>query len=78
MVKMRPLHEFDFSTLSPVQKMDLADVLYDSAQQELEVATVPLSPEQLKEIDRRCAAMDAGEVATEEWHIVHERLQREL
>jgi hypothetical protein len=75
---MRPLHELDLSTLSPVQKMDLADVLYDSAQQELEAATVPLSLEQLKEIDRRCAAIDAGEAATEEWHIVHERLQREL
>jgi putative addiction module component (TIGR02574 family) len=75
---MRPLHELDLSALSPVQKMDLADALYDSAQQELEAVAVPLTAEQLKEIDRRCIAVDAGELATEEWHVVHDRLQREL
>lgn len=73
---MLPLHEF-LSTLSPVQKMDLADVLYDSAQQEMEAATVPLTAGQLTEIDRRCAAIDTGELPTQEWPVVHEQLLRE-
>ena len=75
---MRPLYEFDLSALSPVQRMDLADALYDSAQQELEAAAAPLSSKQLKELDRRCAAVEAGELATEEWQVVHDRLMREL
>jgi putative addiction module component (TIGR02574 family) len=73
---MQPLHDL-LSTLSPDQKMDLADMLYDSAQQEMEVATVPLTAGQLAEIDRRCAAVDAGELATQEWPVVHEKLLRE-
>jgi putative addiction module component (TIGR02574 family) len=70
------IQEIDIATLSPIQKMELADVLYDTAQQELEVLTAPLTGEQLREIDRRIAAADGGELAGEPWDAIYERLQR--
>jgi putative addiction module component (TIGR02574 family) len=69
------IQEIDIATLSPVQKMELADVLYDTAQQELEALTAPLTDEQLRELDRRIAAADRGELAGEPWDAVYERLQ---
>lgn len=69
------IREIDIAALSPIQKMELADVLYDTAQQELEVLTAPLSGEQLCEIDRRIAAADRGELVGESWDAVYERLQ---
>ena len=69
------IQEIDIATLSPVQKMELADVLYDTAQQELEVLTAPLNGEQLREIDRRIAAADTGELIGEPWDAVYERFK---
>jgi putative addiction module component (TIGR02574 family) len=69
------IQEIDIAALSPIQKMELADVLYDTAQQELEVLTAPLTGEQLREIDRRIAAADRGELVGESWDAVYERLQ---
>jgi putative addiction module component (TIGR02574 family) len=70
------IQEIDIATLSPVQKMELADVLYDTAQQELEALTAPLTGEQLREIDRRIADADSGALVGEPWDAVYERLQR--
>jgi putative addiction module component (TIGR02574 family) len=72
-----PIQEIDIAALSPVQKMELADVLYDTAQQELEALTAPLTEEQLRELDRRIAAADHGKLGGEPWDAVYERLQRQ-
>ena len=72
------IQEIDIAALSPVQKMELADVLYDTAQQELEALTAPLSDEQLQEIDRRIAAADSGKLVGEPWEAVYERLRRQV
>ncbi|HEY4311652.1 MAG TPA: addiction module protein [Pirellulales bacterium] len=67
----------DIAALSPVQKMDLADVLYDVAQQEIEALAAPLTDIQKNELDRRLAAADRGELVGEPWEAVFERLRRE-
>ena len=69
------IRDIDWAGLSPVQKMELADVLYDTAQQEMEAAAHPLTAEQLREVDRRVAAADAGGPAGEAWDGVYERLR---
>jgi putative addiction module component (TIGR02574 family) len=53
---------FDFSSLSPVERIALADELYDSAMREIDAMTPHLSSEQLAEIDRRIAEIEAGSV----------------
>lgn len=70
-----PIQEIDIAALSPIQKMELADVLYDTAQQELQAMTAPLSDEQLRELDHRIAAADRGEIVGEPWETVYKRLQ---
>lgn len=70
------ISEAAIAKLSPVQKMDLADVLYDIAQQEMEAVDGFLTGEQLAEIDRRTAAADAGEMASEPWDVVYARLRQ--
>jgi len=42
---MRHPREIDLSTLSPVERIALADVLYDSAMQEIDEHQHLLSPE---------------------------------
>ncbi len=71
------IRDADLAVLSPVQKMELADLLYDTAQQELEAVATPLTPDQLREIDRRCAAIDAGETAVEPWDVTYRQLLQE-
>lgn len=73
-----PGHKIDIATLSPIQKMELADLLYDTAQQELEASSAPLTDEQGRQIERRVAAADRGELTGEPWEMVHDRLQRSL
>jgi putative addiction module component (TIGR02574 family) len=74
---MISIQDVDFSALSPVEKMELADVLYDVAIQESEPPR-PLSPEQMRELDRRAAAADRGEEPGEDWEAVQERILRQL
>jgi putative addiction module component (TIGR02574 family) len=71
-----PGHKIDIATLSPIQKMELADLLYDTARQELEASSAPLTDEQKREVVRRVAAADRGELTAEPWDTVHNRLQR--
>ena len=51
-IHARQSPKIDMTELSPYQKMELADVLYDTAQQELDAMISPLTPEQIREIDR--------------------------
>jgi putative addiction module component (TIGR02574 family) len=67
---------FDFSTLSPVERIVLADTLIDSAMQEIDVMGPQLTPEQLAEIDRRIADIDAGRVELLPWDEVYQDLMR--
>ena len=57
-----PTQPLDFSSLTPVQRIALADALYDSAMREIDAMTPHLSPEQLAEIDRSIADVEAGRV----------------
>lgn len=43
----------DIQSLDPVQRMKIADVIYDSAVAEIEAASQKLTPEELAEIDQR-------------------------
>ena len=65
---------FDFSALTPVQRIALADLLYDSAMQEIETMTPQLSPKQLAEVDRRIADIETGKVELVSWDDVPMRI----
>lgn len=67
---------FDFSSLTPVERIALADTLYDSAMQEIEAMAPHLTPEQLAEVDRRIADVEAGRVDLIAWDDLHAELSR--
>jgi len=58
---------FNFSLLSPVERIALAETLYDSAMQEIEAMAAHLTREQLADIDRRIAEVEAGSVELIAW-----------
>jgi putative addiction module component (TIGR02574 family) len=64
----------DLAALSPVERMALADVLYDSAMREIDAAAA--SPEEAAEIDRRIARLESGEDQLVSWDEVYSRLTR--
>ncbi len=68
-----PTDRFDFSALSPEQRIALADLLYDSAMQEIDALAAQLSPKQLAEVDRRIAEIEAGKVELVAWDTVSVR-----
>jgi putative addiction module component (TIGR02574 family) len=55
------------AALSPVERIALADVLYDGAMQEIEGLTASFSPEELAELDRRIADVEQGRVELFDW-----------
>jgi putative addiction module component (TIGR02574 family) len=59
------MNTFDFSALSPIERIELADLLYDSAMQQIETAQLP--PEQLVELDRRIADVHCRSVELLPW-----------
>jgi putative addiction module component (TIGR02574 family) len=65
---------FDFSSLTPIERIALADTLYDSAMQEIDAMTPQLSAEQLAELDRRIADVEAGRVELVPWDQVRAEL----
>jgi putative addiction module component (TIGR02574 family) len=65
---------FDFSSLTPVERIALADTLYDSAMQEIDAMAPQLTAEQLAEIDRRIADVETGRVELIPWDDVYARL----
>jgi putative addiction module component (TIGR02574 family) len=57
------MSNFDFSALSPIERIELADLLYDSAMQQIDAAQ--LRPDQLAELDRRIADVQTTRVELE-------------
>jgi len=72
-----PGNSFYFSSLSPVERIELADTLYDSAMLEIEAAAPALTPEQLAELDRRIADVESGRVTLLPWDDVYAELMRD-
>lgn len=64
---------FDFSVLTPAERILLAESLWDSVVESQENLSV--TPEQEAELERRCAAEDAGEMPSSSWPEVRKRLQ---
>ena len=71
MPHIRPV---DIAALSPVDRIALADALYDSAMQEIDQLQHHISPEELAEIDRRIAGLDASGSTLLPWNDVNARL----
>jgi putative addiction module component (TIGR02574 family) len=67
-----PFHRFDFSQLTPAERILLAEDLWDSVAAEQDAP--PLSPEQKEELQRRLAAADRGKIAYSSWPDVKRRL----
>lgn len=67
-----PSRPFDFSHLSPAERIRLAEDLWDSVSAEQDVP--PLSPEQQEELQRRLAIADRGEMTYSSWQDVKRRL----
>ena len=65
----------DIESLDPVQRMELADVLYDSAMQAIEDGPA-LTPEQTAEIDRRIERLHTGKATLVTWDVACERLMQ--
>jgi putative addiction module component (TIGR02574 family) len=70
------MSDFDFTSLSPAQRIALADTLYDSAMLEVDAIASRLSPEQLAEVGRRIADVEAGTVELAEWDDLYADLMR--
>lgn len=63
---------FDFSQLSPAERIMLAQNLLDSV---LAESHSPLTPQQIAELRRRAAAIDSGEDKGVPWEQVRAILQ---
>jgi putative addiction module component (TIGR02574 family) len=66
-------NDFDFTALSPVERLQLAQTLLESV---LETDANPFTPEQMAELQRRVEDIDAGRGSFEPWESVRERLLR--
>ncbi len=64
----------DIESLGPVERMELADVLYDSAMQAIEPPN--LTPEQIAEIDRRLDELHTGRARLIPWDQAYHRLMQ--
>jgi putative addiction module component (TIGR02574 family) len=67
-----PSRPFDFSHLSPAERILLAEDLWDSVTAEQDAP--PLTPEQHAELERRIAVADRGEMTYSSWAEVKRRL----
>lgn len=65
-------HDINIAAMPVPQRIALAQELWDSIHANAHAA--PFTPEQLAEIDRRIAALDAGEMTCEPWEAVRDRL----
>jgi putative addiction module component (TIGR02574 family) len=67
--------DFNISQLSPAERLQLIEELWDSLA--VDPDAVPVPPEHLQELNRRLDALDAGEMAPgEPWPIVTGRLSK--
>jgi putative addiction module component (TIGR02574 family) len=67
------LEQFGIDRLSPQQRLELLDLIWDSLPED-----IPFSPPDwhLRELERRVAAADADPDAAEPWEEVRTRLSR--
>jgi putative addiction module component (TIGR02574 family) len=65
------VNDFDFTSLSPVERLQLAQALLESV---LETDAEPFTGEQMAELQRRLDDIDAGRGSFEPWETVRERL----
>lgn len=66
---MQPI---DIESLTPVQRMELADVLYESAMQAID--DPQFTPEQITELDRRLDLLHSGQAKLVSWEEAYQRL----
>ena len=66
---------FDFTHLSPAERIQLAEDLWDSLPQESE--TPELTPAQRAELDRRLAEYERDPTAGEPWEAVRARVLKD-
>lgn len=75
---MRINPDFDFRHLSAAARVQLAQDLWESLTPEEVDAELPLTPEQMAELDRRLADLDAHPEAGVPWEQVRAELEAEL
>ncbi|HVX13093.1 MAG TPA: addiction module protein [Pirellulales bacterium] len=67
------IHDLDLSTLSPAERILLAQELWDMAH--AQASSLPLSIEQRAEIERRLAAINAGTMSVHPWEEIKRHLR---
>ena len=65
---------FDFSHLTPAERIELIEALWDS----LEPDQAPISPELAEELERRSAAAEANPHAGRTWEEIRAELEKRL
>ena len=68
--------KFDFSALSPEERIQLAEDLWDSLDDRPEI--LPLTDAQARELDRRLEAYRADQDPGQPWEAVLERIEQRL
>jgi putative addiction module component (TIGR02574 family) len=68
-MRHRPI---DLTTLTPLERIALADALYDSAMREIEADAARLSADQLADLDRRIADVEDGRIDLARWEDVRQ------
>ena len=67
--------KFDISHLSPAERIELLEALWDSLEPD---EAAPVSPELAEELERRSADAEADPTAGRSWEDVHADLKKRL
>lgn len=67
--------KIDFSHLSPVERIELIEALWDSLDP---AEAAPITPELAEELERRSAKAEANPAAGRSWDDVHADLKKHL
>lgn len=68
--------KIDWSKLSDAERLQLLDAAWESFRAAPE--TLPLTPAQAREIDRRQAAYEDGSMGSRSWDLVREEIRNRL
>ena len=69
---------FDFSTLTPAERLRLAQDLWDSVDDAVGVDVLPLTDEQRAELDRRLDDLEANPEEAVSWEETKQNILRSL
>ena len=69
---------FDYSRLSPSERLELAQDLWDSVDPAADTSALPLSDEQRAELDRRLEELEASPNSGSPWPEVKDRVLGKL